>query len=138
MFRTIFHVTILAILLGAGSADAEDNAGVSGEKDFNMYCADCHGETGKGDGPKAFGLSINPPDLTQLTAKYGKFPSERLVRVIDGRDPSEGHSEREMPLWGKWFKLEAGEELGGAEGDDASVERRIRNVVGHIESLQQQ
>ena len=116
--------------------DADGNAGVSGERDFNMYCANCHGESGKGDGPKAFGLSVRPPDLTGLTAKYGSFPQDRLARLIDGREPLKGHGEREMPVWGKWFKAEAGQDLGGAEGDETSVRRRIANLIGYIATLQ--
>jgi hypothetical protein len=117
-------------------AQEAGNAGVSGEADFNMYCASCHGEDGKGDGPKAFGISRPVPDLTTLTQRYGKFPRDRLARLIDGRDPLEGHVDREMPVWGVWFKEEAAAELGGAEGDEGSVARRLENLIGHIESLQ--
>lgn len=117
-------------------AQEASNAGVSGEADFNMYCASCHGEDGKGDGPKAFGISRPVPDLTTLTQRYGEFPRDRLARLIDGRDPVEGHVDREMPVWGVWFKEEAAAELGGAEGDEGSVARRLENLIGHIESLQ--
>jgi hypothetical protein len=41
-----------------------------------------------------------------------------------------------MPVWGVWFKEEAAAELGGAEGDEGSVQRRVENLIGHIESLQ--
>ena len=34
-----FQFAIAIILFAAGQAHADDNAGVSGEKDFNMYCA---------------------------------------------------------------------------------------------------
>ncbi len=44
--------------------------------------------------------------------------------------------DREMPVWGVWFKEEAAAELGGAEGDEASVARRVENLIGHIDSLQ--
>ena len=135
--RSTFTIAILAGVSPSVHAAEAGNAGVSGEADFNMYCAECHGEDGKGDGPKTFGLSVMPPDLTQLTVKYGEFPAEKLARMIDGREPAAGHSEREMPLWGKWFKMEAGQELGGAEGDEASVKRRIDNVIVHLETLQQ-
>jgi mono/diheme cytochrome c family protein len=74
--------------------------GFSGEHDYNFYCATCHGEDGKGNGPKAADL------------------------------------EREMPVWGVWFKLEAAEELGGAEGDEGTVQRRIDNLLDYIETLQ--
>ncbi len=116
--------------------DIDPNAGVSGEHDFNMYCASCHGENGKGNGPKAFSLTIKPPDLTTLTERYREFPRDRLARMIDGRDPVPGHGEREMPEWGVWFKVESAQELGGAEGDEASVERRVTNLIDYIESLQ--
>lgn len=112
------------------------NAGVSGEGDFNMYCASCHGENGKGDGPKSFGLSKPAPDLTRLTARYGSFPREMIVKMVDGRDPIAGHMDREMPVWGMWFKEEAAAELGGAEGDEGSVARRVNNLVDYVESLQ--
>lgn len=101
-----------------------------------MYCASCHGEDGKGNGPKAFGLSKPVTDLTNLNKRYGKFPREKLEMVIDGRDPIASHMDREMPVWGVWFKEEAAAELGGAEGDEASVKRRVDNLIGHIESLQ--
>ena len=112
------------------------NAGVSGEADFNMYCASCHGEDGKGNGPKAFGLSKPVPDLTTLTVRYGSFPRERLAKLIDGREVVAGHGDREMPVWGVWFKEEAAEELGGAEGDEGSVARRVENLIGYVETLQ--
>ena len=116
--------------------DMDPNAGLSGEHDFNMYCASCHGETGKGNGPKAFGLTIKPPNLTTLTERYREFPRDRLARMIDGRDPVPGHGDREMPVWGVWFKAEAAQDLGGAEGDEASVTRRVDNLIDYIESLQ--
>jgi len=122
----------------ASPAYAQDagNAGVSGEADFNMYCATCHGENGKGNGPKAFGLSKPLPDLSDLTERYGSFPRERLAKLIDGREVLEGHGDREMPVWGVWFKEEAAAELGGAEGDEGSVARRLENLIGYVETLQ--
>jgi mono/diheme cytochrome c family protein len=131
----------MALLLAgliAFPAYAQDasNAGVSGEADFNVYCASCHGEDGKGNGPMAFGLSKPLPDLSTLSKRYGRFPSARLAKLIDGREPLAGHGDREMPVWGVWFKEEAAEELGGAEGDDGSVARRVYNLIGYIETLQ--
>ena len=127
-----------SIAMGAARAEeAPTNAGVSGEKDYRLYCASCHGEEGKGDGPKSFGLSVPAPDLTILTNKYGTFPTEKLEAMIDGRDAPPGHVEREMPVWGVWFKEEAAQDLGGAEGDEGSIKRRIANLIGFIQSLQQ-
>jgi hypothetical protein len=131
-------LTLLAFSLLPTHVHAQEasNAAVSGEADFNMYCASCHGEDGKGDGPKAFGLSKPVPDITNLSVRYGSFPREKLAKLIDGREPIAGHVDREMPVWGVWFKEEAAAELGGAEGDEGSVARRVENLISYIESLQ--
>jgi mono/diheme cytochrome c family protein len=138
MVKSRISAVILALALAAGSAQAADvsNGLISGEADFKMYCASCHGETGKGDGPKSFGLSTPAPDLTTLTARYGAFPRERLAELIDGRAPLAGHGTREMPVWGVWFKEEAADGLGGAEGDDSTVARRVANLIDYIATLQ--
>ena len=116
--------------------DTASNAGASGEHDFNMYCASCHGESGKGDGRIAARLEKKPADLTMLTQRYGEFPREKIAEFIDGQADVAAHGSRDMPVWGKWFTLEATEGLGGAEADAATVKRRIDNVVNYIETLQ--
>ena len=35
-----------------------------GQQMFGQYCASCHGESGKGDGPGGANLTIKPQDLT--------------------------------------------------------------------------
>ncbi len=137
LLRPAFALLILGVSSAALHAqETAGNAGVSGEADYNMYCANCHGDDGKGNGPKAFGLSKRVPDITLLSKHYGSFPREKLARLIDGRDAVEGHGSREMPVWGIWFKEEAAAELGGAEGDEGSVKRRVDNLIGHVETLQ--
>lgn len=137
LLRPVAAIAVLALLsIPLHAQEDNPNAGVSGEGDFNMYCASCHGEDGKGNGPKSFGLSKPAPDLTQLTLRNGFFPREKLLRLIDGRDPIAGHMDREMPVWGVWFREEAAADLGGAEGDEGSVARRLNNLVDYIESLQ--
>lgn len=129
---------LLAAISGlAGPARADDLAR-SGEADFNMYCADCHGEDARGSGPRAFGLSIPPPDLTRLAERHeGTFPREQVTALIDGRASISGHGSREMPVWGKWFKIEAEEGLGGAEGDEGSIRKRINALVDYLISIQE-
>ena len=137
LLRSAISAALLCMSSAAVQAQEENpNAGVSGEGDFNMYCASCHGEDAKGNGPKSFGLSKPAPDLTQLTARYGSFPRDMLIRTVDGREAIAGHMDREMPVWGVWFKAEAAAELGGAEGDEASVARRVNNLVDYVEGLQ--
>lgn len=141
MGNSLLRPAFAFLILGMSSAalhaqETSGNAGVSGEADYNMYCANCHGDDGKGNGPKAFGLSKRVPDITLLSKHYGSFPREKLARLVDGRDPVEGHGSREMPVWGIWFKEEAAAELGGAEGDEGSVKRRVDNLIDYIETLQ--
>jgi hypothetical protein len=109
----------------------------SGEADFRMSCSACHGEDGRGQGAKDFGLSVEPPDLTTLKRRnHGAFPRERLRRIIDGREDIKIHGDREMPVWGQVFKRDAEEGLGGGEGDEAAVARRIEALIDFIESFQ--
>ena len=74
---------------------------------FRTHCAVCHGRSGRGDGPLVGQLRVTPPDLTKFTQRNGGvFPSERVYRIIDGRDvPS--HGDREMPIWGDAFRNDA-------------------------------
>ena len=135
-----FSLLAAVLLLSASPLHADDaadpNAGVSGEHDFNMYCGSCHGTEGKGDGPVAARLEKKPADLSTLTQRYGEFPRDKIAAFIDGTADVAAHGNREMPVWGKWFTLEATQGLGGAEGDPATVKRRIDNVVNYIETLQ--
>ncbi len=142
-FTSLFPAGALALCLLAGVStlaagqDTGTAAGGSPERAFGLYCADCHGENGHGDGSKAFGLSVRPPDITRLSERNGGvFPRERLQAIIDGREVLKHHGDREMPAWGVWFKMEAEEDLGGAEGDEGTVERRIKGLIDYLESLQ--
>lgn len=59
----------------------------------------------RGDGAKAFGLSMQPPDLTTLKARNGVvFPPERPRWTINGREDIKLHVDREMPVWGNGSK----------------------------------
>jgi hypothetical protein len=126
---------------GALSQDEDPSATSppkSAEAAFALYCTPCHGEDGRGNGPLAFGLSKSPPDLTTLTIRNGgTFPRERLARLIDGREEIAAHAEdREMPVWGEWFKLEGREGLGGSV-DEREIRTRIEDLLNLLESMQQ-
>jgi len=134
---TFFGATALAVILSGVLPSQSFSQGDTGEHDFRLYCSNCHGEGGKGDGPKTFGLSGPAPDLTGLSLRNGGvFPRERLQQIIDGRELLKNHGEREMPVWGLWFKMEAEEDLGGAEGDEGTVQRRITALIDFLETLQ--
>jgi mono/diheme cytochrome c family protein len=50
---------------------------VSGEGLYRMYCAVCHGRTGRGDGPAAIELKTPPRDLTTLARRHDGKTSVR-------------------------------------------------------------
>jgi hypothetical protein len=71
-----------------------------------------------------------PPDLTRYTEmNHGVFPSERLYRIIDGREvPS--HGDRDMPVWGDAFRSTP-------DGRTAEQARaRIEAIVGYLRAIQ--
>jgi mono/diheme cytochrome c family protein len=98
---------------------------------FNTHCAPCHGTSARGDGPVAAQLRARVPDLTTFTrVNGGVFPSERVYRIIDGRDvPS--HGSRDMPVWGDVFRA-ARSAMGKADAD-----ARIAAVVRYLETIQE-
>ena len=106
----------------------------SGQETFFRFCASCHGEEGRGDGPVAAGIPITVPDLTQLQRRHGEdFPEATLRKIIDGRNPVIYHGTRYMPVWGYEFWLE--------EGADAEAEERVEvivyNLVEYLRSIQE-
>jgi mono/diheme cytochrome c family protein len=100
-----------------------------GSEIYRTYCAVCHGDRGRGDGPLAGSLRSVPSDLTLLaTRNGGEFPAEMVARIIDGRDPVAGHGGPDMPVWGDAFQ--------GSEADDQKVEEKIQSLVAFVGTLQ--
>jgi mono/diheme cytochrome c family protein len=134
---------ILAIVLGVGTAllagfaaypfEAVTLADYSGEEIFMKYCAACHGESGRGDGPVAPGLATAVPDLTAISRHYGGFPTTLVRDTIDGRGARiDAHGTRTMPVWGYEFWME--------EGGDVVAQREMKEaitkLVDYIRSIQ--
>ena len=102
----------------------------SGEKMYRSYCAACHGNDGKGDGPASAAFKSRPSDLTALARRNaGKFPELRVFAAINGDLHVTAHGSKDMPTWGAVFR-----QMQGA--DVASVNLRIRNLTKYVESLQ--
>lgn len=94
-------ITVFALLF-AQSVIAQDAA--NGEAIYHQHCATCHGIELTGHGPMAGVLVIKPVDLTLLQSRnHGVFPSGRVVRRIDGRDPLISHGSP-MPVYGSFFE----------------------------------
>ena len=108
-----------------------------GGNDYGTYCASCHGESGRGDGPVAEFLAMIPADLTQLSRKNGgKFPAERVAQVIDGRQEVNIHGPRDMPVWGDWFDVEAESPGLRASEREIVVQERIKALLAYLETIQ--
>jgi mono/diheme cytochrome c family protein len=64
---------------------APATSAASGKEMFKAYCAPCHGENAKGEGPAAPALKVPPPDLTVLAKNNGgKFPADRVTSILRG------------------------------------------------------
>jgi mono/diheme cytochrome c family protein len=141
MFKwSLTGVAAALILAGGPVALANSTTPIPadpGRGDFMTYCSACHGVSGIGDGTVAEFLTLTAANLTQLSLKNGGiFPRQRAIEVIDGRAQVSVHGERDMPVWGDWFKFEA-----DADGADAKAEKivreRIDELVTYLESIQQ-
>ena len=51
---------------------------------YEKLCAECHGDTGKGDGMMAADLEVKPPDLTDSAWEHGATDGEIFVMIRDG------------------------------------------------------
>ncbi|HEX6803913.1 MAG TPA: cytochrome c [Terriglobales bacterium] len=133
---------LLACITGAILGVAQENkpevkhvpapatSAASGKEMFKSYCAPCHGEDGKGNGPAASALKTPPPDLTLLSKNNGgKFPADRVSSILRGRATVSAHGNREMPVWGPVFWRMS-------HGHEAEVQQRITNLTKYLEALQ--
>ena len=123
----LLALSVLLALFASVAAAASPGASL-----YAVYCENCHGDDGKGKGPTAEFLSVQPADLTVLALKNGGvFPEERVYHAIDGRDRLRGHGRSSMPIWGLGFQT-----TGSDADQEQEVARRIRQLVEHLRSLQ--
>jgi mono/diheme cytochrome c family protein len=110
---------------------APHTSAASGKEMYTAYCASCHGAEGKGNGPAASSLKTPPSDLTAIQkSNGGKFPSDHVFEIINGRATTPAHGSADMPVWGPVFRRLSG-------SHDAEVQQRISNLTDYIKSLQQ-
>jgi mono/diheme cytochrome c family protein len=99
---------------------------------FGIYCSNCHGPAGRGDGPSARSLKPRPPDLTILSRDNdGEFPLARVLLNIDGRSRVPGHSKGRMPIWG--LNLQEADADTNQEG---AVRDKIQRLIEYLKSIQ--
>lgn len=122
-------------LINLGTASVAQEM-AAGKMEYDVACAICHGESGKGMGPMAPLLNIEVPDLTGLSAANdGVFPYLDVFLVIDGRSGVRGHGGA-MPVWGQRYSISAQEDF-GVYGAEVVTRGRISVLTSYIESLQE-
>jgi mono/diheme cytochrome c family protein len=137
MSKVVWAATATALLLALGGhAQAQVKRepikpidSVNGSATFKAYCAQCHGVSGRGDGPAAKALKTPPPDLTTLAKRNsGQFPAGAVKQMINGDTMSPAHGSPEMPMWGPVFR---------SVENPSVAELRVTNLVKYIEGIQE-
>lgn len=129
MLRLGFGV-MLGLAMPAAAQDAARGAEL-----YHRHCAVCHGIEATGQGPMAAVLTLAPSDLTTLRAQYdGTFPTIRVVRRIDGRDPLVSHGSP-MPLFGQLFERQD-TVIRAPDGMPILTSPEIADLIAHLEALQ--
>lgn len=117
----------------ATAAQAPDFSSYTGAELYKRFCSACHGATAEGDGPVAASFKIMVPDLTRIAKRQGgKFPDERIHRIIDGRQVPAPHGTREMPIWGWEFASVTRE----GTPDLATSDLLVAKLVDYLRSIQ--
>lgn len=139
MSRSVHFLSgLLALALAAGvQAQTKPERVDLGKREFEARCASCHGVSGKGNGPVAGLLNKGAADLTLLAKRNGGvLPIARMYDVIEGGAVA-AHGTRDMPVWGKEYRLQAGEFYGELPYDpDAFVRVRILTLIDYINRIQ--
>lgn len=130
-------VLAFAASLTVVAAQEEEDIDDRGLTEYEIACMPCHGVNGKGDGPDAGKLSKPPADLTRLEdANGGVFPEQRVRDMIDGRTDVKSHGPREMPVWGRRYRvlIDAGDTSKEA---DKRARALIDALVDYLKLLQE-
>lgn len=53
---------------------------------YKKYCASCHGEAGRGDGPDGDKLPVAPTNFHEWNIKYGRTPELIALTTLSGRN----------------------------------------------------
>ena len=130
-------LSALALALLATATCAQTAKTDVGKREFEAKCANCHGATGKGQGPFVEFLKKSPPDLTTLAKSNGGIlPMDRLYQSIRGNTLA-AHGSRDMPIWGREYNIEAANYYIDTPYDgEAYVRARVLALLEYINRLQ--
>jgi mono/diheme cytochrome c family protein len=135
--RLWVFVMVASLVLSWSTAEVthaqEQEVAAAGKVPYGQYCASCHGREAKGDGPAMNLLTIKPADLTQISKRNnGTFPFWKIYRIIDGREETKGHGDRDMPIWGAEFQAQAS----SSPTAHSQARGRILELVYYLQSIQ--
>jgi len=102
-------------------------------------CAAFHGPAGSGNGPFMMQLATKLPDPSMLAGNHsGLFPFDRVYPVIDGRQVLKAHGTREMPIWGRAFRMQSSAFFENYPAGDpgSSARSRILALIEYVYRLQ--
>ncbi len=112
---------------------------VSGGEEYRKFCAQCHGLTGRGDGPVASELKTPPGDLTLLSKKNnGTFPYQHVFDTISGKNEIKAHGSRDMPMWSLELAMPRHGGGGTIRKSQYQVDLELKRITDYIKSIQQQ
>lgn len=132
--RKLLCTASLLVFAQTGLSSAQDI--LAGRQLFEAHCVVCHGLSAKGDGPESGAMAIKPRNLTTLASdNAGVFPTERVVRRIDGREPIVSHGSP-MPVYGSYFEGTTAA-LKTPAGQPVLTSQPIVDLVAYLESLQE-
>jgi hypothetical protein len=137
--RRFVIAALASALVGGSIAGADGGEPLSPESRlvergrglYQVYCAGCHAESLRGDGPVSHELTTPPSDLTRITLRHGgDFPFPEVYNAIAGVDDT--HFKRDMPRWGFAFQ-----ELDSDVNQQDQVRGRILQLIYYLESVQE-
>lgn len=139
MRRRVVHKSTFVCVVAAGSLFAGASLAQDpdvGEVLYQQFCAQCHGDSGHGNGPVAQFLTVHPTDLTGISARNdGEFPMLQVIYAIDGRQQLGPHGGA-MPMWGTEFTNYLEDQV-GHYASVIEARGRIMSLALYLESIQQ-
>lgn len=140
-YHIVCHLILQTMILSLNisTSNAQKASGQDfGKFEYESNCATCHGITGRGDGPTAPWLTRKAADLTTIKKRNGGImPASMMYDIIAGEQEIGSHGSREMPVWGREYRMKAAEHYFEAAYDsEAYVRIRILSIIEYIDRLQ--
>ena len=99
-FTRMLALTAVVIACGAAPASAADLA--AARKNYDTFCAKCHGDSGQGNGSQAATLGTKPASFADCSA-MAKLSDDGIFKAIKDGGKAVGKSP-EMPAAGEAFE----------------------------------